>query len=65
MLSKKIRTIVVFGCIAAIFAAVGYWNISPERFLDRPATQIEERSTGTRPTRIPCSTCPTAKCNMR
>lgn len=41
MLSKKIRTIVVFGCIAAIFAAVGYWNISPERFLDPPVVQTE------------------------
>ncbi|MFL7963648.1 lipopolysaccharide export system protein LptC [Pseudomonas sp. NFACC15-1] len=43
MLSKKIRTVVVFACIAAIFAAVGYWNISPERFLDQPAAQVEER----------------------
>jgi lipopolysaccharide export system protein LptC len=42
MLSKKIRTIVVFGCIAAIFAAVGYWNISPERFLDQPVVKTEE-----------------------
>ncbi|WP_434569799.1 LPS export ABC transporter periplasmic protein LptC [Pseudomonas sp. Z3-8] len=42
MLSKKIRTILVFGCIAAIFAAVGYWNISPERFLDQPAVQAPE-----------------------
>ncbi|MBT2337928.1 MULTISPECIES: LPS export ABC transporter periplasmic protein LptC [Pseudomonas] len=43
MLSKKIRTIVVFACIAAIFAAVGYWNISPERFLDQPAAVVEEK----------------------
>ncbi|ROM87066.1 LPS export ABC transporter periplasmic protein LptC [Pseudomonas brassicacearum] len=43
MLSKKIRTIVVFACIAAIFAAVGYWNISPERFLDQPAPVVEEK----------------------
>ncbi|PMU12210.1 MULTISPECIES: LPS export ABC transporter periplasmic protein LptC [unclassified Pseudomonas] len=42
MLSKKIRKFLVFGCIAAIFAAVGYWNISPERFLDKPVAKIDE-----------------------
>jgi len=42
MLSKKFRNILVFGCIAAIFAAVGYWNISPERFLDKPAVKVDE-----------------------
>jgi lipopolysaccharide export system protein LptC len=42
MLSKKIRKFLVFGCIAAIFAAVGYWNISPERFLDKPVEKIDE-----------------------
>jgi lipopolysaccharide export system protein LptC len=42
MLSKKIRNILVFGCIAAIFAAVGYWNISPERFLDKPVVKVDE-----------------------
>ncbi|MGZ7455585.1 LPS export ABC transporter periplasmic protein LptC [Pseudomonas sp. Ma2-10] len=42
MLSKKIRKFLVFGCIAAIFAAVGYWNISPERFLDQPVAKIDE-----------------------
>ncbi|KAB0484748.1 lipopolysaccharide export system protein LptC [Pseudomonas reinekei] len=41
MLSKKIRNILVFGCITAIFAAVGYWNISPERFLDKPVVQAD------------------------
>ena len=42
MLSKKFRKFLVFGCIAAIFAAVGYWNISPERFLDKPpVTSVE------------------------
>jgi lipopolysaccharide export system protein LptC len=42
MLSKKFRKFLVFGCIAAIFAAVGYWNISPERFLDQPVAKIDE-----------------------
>ncbi|MFU2327194.1 LPS export ABC transporter periplasmic protein LptC [Pseudomonas sp. NFX98] len=41
MLSKKIRNILMFSCIAAIFAAVGYWNISPERFLDKPVVQVD------------------------
>ena len=42
MLSKKFRKFLVFGCIAAIFAAVGYWNISPERFLDKPVVKADE-----------------------
>ncbi|WP_448145465.1 LPS export ABC transporter periplasmic protein LptC [Pseudomonas silesiensis] len=42
MLSKTIRKFLVFGCIAAIFAAVGYWNISPERFLDKPVAKADE-----------------------
>jgi lipopolysaccharide export system protein LptC len=31
----------LFGCIAALFAAVGYWNISPERFLDN-LSQVDD-----------------------
>ena len=42
MLSKKIRSILLFGCIAAIFAAVGYWNISPERVLAKPVVRANE-----------------------
>ena len=42
MLSKKIRNTLLFTAIAAIFAAVGYWNISPERFLDQPAAAVDE-----------------------
>ena len=39
---KKIRSILLFAAIAALFAAVGYWNISPERFLDKPQVEINE-----------------------
>ncbi|EUB84025.1 LPS export ABC transporter periplasmic protein LptC [Pseudomonas koreensis] len=42
MFSKKFRNFLLFGCIAAMFAAVGYWNISPERFLDKPAVKVED-----------------------
>ncbi|WP_095144992.1 MULTISPECIES: LPS export ABC transporter periplasmic protein LptC [unclassified Pseudomonas] len=42
MLSKKFRNILFFGAIAALLAAVGYWNISPERFLDKPVTVVNE-----------------------
>ena len=42
MLSKKIRNFLLFAVIAVLFLAVGYWNISPERFLDKPAAQVDE-----------------------
>jgi len=42
MLSKKIRNILLFAVIAALFAAVGYWNISPGRFLDTPVVAVDE-----------------------
>ncbi len=42
MLSKKIRNFLLFGVIAALLLAVGYWNISPERFLDQPVAQVDE-----------------------
>ncbi|WLH91297.1 LPS export ABC transporter periplasmic protein LptC [Pseudomonas sp. FP453] len=42
MLSKKIRNFLLFGVIAALFLAVGYWNISPERFLDQPVAQVDQ-----------------------
>ncbi|QJI30979.1 LPS export ABC transporter periplasmic protein LptC [Pseudomonas sp. ADAK18] len=42
MLSKKIRNFLLFAVIAALFAAVGYWNISPERFLDQPVVQVDQ-----------------------
>ncbi|MEE1923108.1 LPS export ABC transporter periplasmic protein LptC [Pseudomonas sp. 148P] len=42
MFSKKIRNIALFSVIAALFAAIGYWNIVPERFLDQPVAQVDE-----------------------
>ncbi|GAB5340709.1 MULTISPECIES: LPS export ABC transporter periplasmic protein LptC [Pseudomonas] len=42
MLSKKIRNFLLFGVIAALFLAVGYWNISPERFLDKPVVAVDD-----------------------
>lgn len=42
MFSKKIRNIALFGVIAVLFGAIGYWNIVPERFLDQPVAQVDE-----------------------
>ncbi|MNE62181.1 lipopolysaccharide exporter periplasmic protein [compost metagenome] len=42
MFSKKIRNIALYSVIAALLAAVGYWNISPERFLDKPQAKVDE-----------------------
>ncbi len=42
MFSKKVRNIVLLGAIAALLVAVGYWNISPESFLDKPVAQVDE-----------------------
>ena len=42
MLTKKMRTILMFAILGLLLAAVGYWNISPERFMDRPAASIDE-----------------------
>lgn len=44
MFSKKIRTIALFSAIAALLVAVGYWNISPESFLDKPVVQVDENA---------------------
>ena len=44
MLSKKIRNILLFAVIAALFAAVGYWNISPQRFLDKPVVAADKNA---------------------
>jgi len=42
MFSKKARNIALFLVIAALLVAVGYWNVSPERFLEEPAAQVDE-----------------------
>ncbi|MGY2259095.1 LPS export ABC transporter periplasmic protein LptC [Pseudomonas sp. C1C7] len=42
MFSKKLRNAVLLTFIAAILVAVGYWNISPERFLDKPPAKTTE-----------------------
>ncbi|WP_434679774.1 LPS export ABC transporter periplasmic protein LptC [Pseudomonas sp. R1-18] len=42
MLSKKIRKFLVFGVIGLLVAAAGYWNVSPERFMDQPAAGVDE-----------------------
>jgi len=42
MLSKKVRNIVLLGAIGALLVAVGYWNVSPESFLDQPVAQVDE-----------------------
>jgi lipopolysaccharide export system protein LptC len=41
MFSKKIEIRAV-GVIAAVLAAVGYWNISPGELLDKPVAQTDE-----------------------
>ncbi|MCD5993299.1 LPS export ABC transporter periplasmic protein LptC [Pseudomonas sp. CDFA 602] len=42
MLSKKIRKFLLFGVLALLLAAVGYWNISPESFMDQPVATVDE-----------------------
>lgn len=44
MLTKKLRNLVLFAVLAALFAAVGYWNISPERFQSRPVVVIDPKA---------------------
>ena len=44
MLSKKIRHILLFAIIASLFAAVGYWNIRPESFLDSSSVAVDENA---------------------
>lgn len=40
MLSKKIRRFLVLGVLAALVAAAGYWNISPETFLEKKVAAV-------------------------
>lgn len=42
MPNKKMRNIVMFAVLGLLLAAVGYWNISPERFMDRPVASVDE-----------------------
>ena len=42
MFSKKIRSFLIFGVLAVLLAAAGYWNISPESFMDQPVTSVDE-----------------------
>ena len=42
MLSKKFRTFLIFGVLAVLLAAVGYWNVSPESFMDQPKAAVDE-----------------------
>jgi lipopolysaccharide export system protein LptC len=42
MLSRKIRNIVLLLVVAGLFAAVGYWNIVPETFLEQPKAVVDE-----------------------
>ncbi|GFM53162.1 lipopolysaccharide export system protein LptC [Pseudomonas cichorii] len=42
MFSKKIRTFLTFGVLALLLAAVGYWNISPESFMDQPVATTDD-----------------------
>ncbi|WP_313738607.1 LPS export ABC transporter periplasmic protein LptC [Pseudomonas sp.] len=45
MFSKKAKNIVLFSVIAALLGAVGYWNLSPESFLDdTPQAQVDENA---------------------
>jgi lipopolysaccharide export system protein LptC len=44
LFSKRVRTIALFALLAGLFAAVGYWNISPERFQARPVATIDPKA---------------------
>lgn len=44
MLSRKIRNFIILGVIAVLLAAVGYWNINPESFMDQPSAQIDDNA---------------------
>jgi len=42
MLSKRFRSFLIFGVLALLLAAAGYWNISPESFMDQPKAAVDE-----------------------
>ena len=41
MLSKKIRRFLILGVISLLVAAAGYWNISPETFLEQKVAVVD------------------------
>ncbi len=45
MFSKKAKNIALLSVIAALLVAVGYWNVSPESFLEgAPVAQVDENA---------------------
>ncbi|WP_082428763.1 LPS export ABC transporter periplasmic protein LptC, partial [Pseudomonas syringae pv. coryli] len=42
MFTKKFRKFLLLGVLALLLAAVGYWNISPESFMDQPDASIDD-----------------------
>ncbi|MBA1230035.1 LPS export ABC transporter periplasmic protein LptC [Pseudomonas viridiflava] len=44
MFSKKIRKFLIFGVLGLLLAAVGYWNVSPESFMDQPLSSVDENA---------------------
>ncbi len=40
----KLKQPLIFSLIAALLAAVGYWNIRPESFLDKPQTAATDNA---------------------
>jgi len=44
MFNKKVRNLLLLTVLVVMIAAVGYWNITPERFLERPAAVIDPKA---------------------
>jgi lipopolysaccharide export system protein LptC len=42
MFSKRIRTYVILGVLALLLGSVGYWNISPESFMEQPTATVDD-----------------------
>ncbi|MGH8352873.1 MAG: LPS export ABC transporter periplasmic protein LptC [Pseudomonas sp.] len=41
---RKLRHSLIFVVLAGLLAALGYWNISPESFMDKPATAGDDNA---------------------
>lgn len=41
MPNRKLLTLIAATLLAALLVAVGYWNLSPERFLDNPKASVD------------------------